>query len=117
MFSYEIENGWYISPINKNCDTACKKHGLICSKNELHSHNLEVDSSGELLRLIRQSGGSTAASVCSGAYGSEPDVPVFNAEFCLYSSSSRSIATFNCSRVSAPEAQQKHRLCYCHSVV
>ena len=81
----------------------------------MQSHNSEVDSSDKVLTLIKQLGGLTAASSCSGAYGTESDVPVFSADFCLFSSASRLPDTFDCSRITSPESQQKRRLCYCQS--
>ena len=81
----------------------------------MQSHNSEVDSSDKVLNLIKQLGGSTAASSCLGVHGTESDVPAFNADYCFFSNALRLPDTFDCGRITSPESDEKRRLCYCHS--
>jgi len=45
--------GWYAADPGASCDTACKKLDLVCTIEGLKSHNGDVDSSEELLDLIK----------------------------------------------------------------
>merc|ERR1711988_1570150 len=47
-------SGWYAAGAVKSCDDACGAQGLFCNEAELHAHNNEVDSSAELLALIKK---------------------------------------------------------------
>merc|ERR1711962_1472367 len=88
----------------ENCDTVCSKNGLICTEAEFAANNNDVDSSEEVLALIKKLGGETGAKSCSK--GDFPAVPLFSKNgICMYSHGQR---------VAGPQEDNKQRLCYCH---
>ena len=106
---------WFLGQPLENCDTVCDKNGLICTEGEFAANNYDVDSSEEVLALIKELGGETAAKSCSK--GDFPAVPLFNKEdICMYSSGQRikRPEKFDCQRVAGPPEDNKQRLCYCH---
>ena len=117
-----VSGDWYIGRIGANCNTTCESHNRVCTETETWKHNSDVDSCGKLKKMINKIRGYNshrlAAYSCSGAYGSESDVPSFstNQEFCFTSAPRRSKYTFDCGRIPTPSSQAKRRLCYCHDV-
>merc|ERR1712029_1093375 len=109
------DDGWFIAEPAENCNDACQKRGLVCTVEEMNSHNDDVDSSEELLTLIGSLGEEINTTSCSGAYGNTEDVPNFSKthNFCLHSSSNKDV--FSCSVNAPPASQAKQRLCYCHT--
>ena len=106
---------WFLGQPLENCDTVCDKNGLICTEGEFAANNYDVDSSEEVLALIKELGGETAAKSCSK--GDFLAVPLFNKEdICMYSSGQRIKRPnkFDCQRVAGPPEDNKQRLCYCH---
>ena len=74
-----------------------------------------VDTSEEVLKLIKKLGGETSAKSCKK--GDFPAVPVFNKDsFCMYSDAARKskASEFDCGRVAGPSKANKQRICYCH---
>ena len=106
--------GWYDSGVDTNCDIACEASGLVCTEAELYNHNSDVDTSGEVLALISQVGGTTSDTDCAGTYGSNVDIPQWMPTKCFRSSTSRAQSTFSCAVTPSPLGQLKRRLCYCH---
>ena len=99
----------------ENCDTVCAKNGLICTEAEFFANNNDVDSSDEVLALIKNLGGTTAAKSCSKK--DFPAVPLFNEkDICMYSNGLKNNRSnkFDCQRVAGPPEDNKQRLCYCH---
>jgi len=88
---------------------------LFCNEADLHAHNNEVDSSAELLALIKKAGGAINASECKGNYGENTGVPNFSPQtnLCFFSSASRSPSKFDCAKKPWPASKNKQRLCYC----
>ena len=80
-----------------------------------------VDTSEEVLKLIKKLGGETSAKSCEK--GDFKAVPVFSKDsFCMYSDPSRKAkelknpkSKFDCGRVAGPPEAEKQRLCFCHS--
>merc|ERR1711962_547823 len=106
---------WFLGIPMENCDTVCGKNGLICTEAEFAANNNDVDSSEEVLALIKKLGGKTTAKSCSK--GDFPAVPLFNKEgICMYSNGQRinRPEKFECKRVAGPQEDNKQRLCYCH---
>ena len=114
---YFLGNGWYLAAVNENCIDACESLRLECSEEEFYQHNAEVDSSVEVLNIIKELGGTISTTSCSGEYGTASDVPVYSSSqnYCLFSNSSRSASTFNCTSLPNPENHNKQRICWCHS--
>ena len=112
-----FEGGWYIAAVNENCIDACTSQNLECSEEQFYQQNSDVDTSSEVLSMIRNLGGTISASSCSHNYGQESDVPNYTSYLndCFYSNSSRSLSTFSCSRLPAPTSNNKQRLCWCHT--
>ena len=109
-----FSDGWHLALSGENCNDTCSRQGLKCSKDEFHQHNKDIDSSVELLSLIKRVGGKTSAKRCSSRYGSGGAVPNFTPSSCYHSDSSRSVSTFDCGRKTSQDLN-KWRLCWCHS--
>ena len=105
--------GWHVARPDTSCDLACLALGLACREDELAAHNAEVDSSAEVLALIRRLEASTTATTCSDEWGATSGVPLFWPDGCVHSMSGRDFETFDCSRAPTPAGQEKQRLCYC----
>ena len=50
---------------------------MICLESELENHNAEVDSSEEVVELIKKLGGNLTSTTCYENYGSKPNTPSF----------------------------------------
>merc|ERR1712100_611004 len=100
-------SGWYAAGAVKSCDDACAAQGLFCNEADLHAHNNEVDSSAELLALIKKAGGAINASECKGNYGENTGVPNFSPQtnLCFFSSASRSPSKFDCAKKPWPASR------------
>ena len=98
-----------------NCVDTCKLHNLECTEKQLQQHNVDVDSSDELLSLIESLGGTTSAHSCSGNFGTSKVIPHYNPTFCLYSDSTRSLSTYDCGKTPADKGKNRRRLCWCHA--
>lgn len=115
-------DGWYDSGARKSCDEGCEALGLVCTEEQLLAHNGDVDTSEEVLRMIRDVAGGTGDAdvqlgICDPQWGEADDVPNWSAGGCHQSSSSRALSTFNCAVAPRGGWQAKHRLCYCHAPV
>ena len=87
---------------------------MICLESELENHNAEVDSSEEVVELIKKLGGNLTSTTCYENYGSDADTPNFgqrqfsvNANFCLTSSNQNK--TYDC----GASSEVNSRICYC----
>ena len=108
--TYQYSEKWYMGDPLENCNTVCKKHGIVCSEKEFQSHINEVDSSEDVLSLIDDLGGITSDKSCSRGY--MPAHPLFNNERCFYGP--ETISKFKCNTVPIPKKKLNQRLCYCH---
>ena len=108
------KGGWYLGASDTNCIDTCNLHNLECSGEEFFRQNNDIDSSEEVLSLIKKLGGRTSASFCSGQYGKKVDFPSFNPKECYYSDSSRFVPTIDCGKMPFPLNRNKQRLCWCH---
>lgn len=104
-------DGWYGAYPAASCATACSNIGLVCTREGLHAHNVDVDGSEKVKALISRLMGSTTDRPCGNEYGSSRDVPVFAAQECWHSAQARALESFDCSH--EPQSN-KRRLCYCH---
>ncbi|KAK3232876.1 hypothetical protein CYMTET_56800 [Cymbomonas tetramitiformis] len=111
-------DGWYDGGAESSCDAGCAAVGLVCTEEQLHAHNGDVDTSAEVLALISQVGGSTSDTDCGSYYGTNTDAPnwVADGTICWRSAVGRALSTFDCARAPGPAGAGKHRLCYCHAV-
>ena len=95
---------------------------MICLESELENHNAEVDSSEEVVELIKKLGGNLTSTTCYENYGSKPNTPSFYPDqssnvanhFCFTSSNQNK--TYDCG--SSPNGagyqnELKARICYC----
>ena len=94
----------------ESCDTACQAHGLVCTKQGFENHHSNVDSSEEVLNLIKTLGGEMSAEYC--ILDNSRASPQFNSVHCLYSNAPD---LFECSKLPKPIKDNKQRLCYCQT--
>ncbi|CAK0806952.1 unnamed protein product, partial [Prorocentrum cordatum] len=117
----KISGSWITGLEDRDCDSTCESHGLICTEAGLYAHNAEVDSAEEVLDLMKSSNRldlQTYDGDCLDDYGTEADIPVVFARGCFRSAENRSFDSFNCSATPVEDPpQMKHRLCYCHEVI
>ena len=98
----------------ESCDTACQKVGLECTIKGLKDNNGDVDTSAELISLIKRLGGKITASSCSGRYGDFADIPNFSESLNFCNIAAVDKTHFSCSvSAGSPASQRKQRLCYC----
>ena len=114
-----FKGDWYIGDPNDNCINTCKSHSLECTEKHLHERNIDVDSSSELLHMIKKLNVTITATSCSDSYEKYSDEPVFSVSdpgnhFCLFTLP-KNESEFNCSTVPGVSAQMKQRLCWCHA--
>ena len=107
---------WFLADINQNCHDACQAVNRHCSEEHLYLHNVDVDTSEEVLRLVKTLGGIISATSCSGQYGTAKDVPLYSTsdDFCLLSNKARQLSSFDYKMVPIPLSEKKRRLCWCH---
>jgi len=112
-YCHEGNHGWKISGHKENCNDACAKHGLVCTEKALFEHNVEVESSYQVLALIKRLGGKSNANTCQQEEWTSKakDVPSFdwNGNYCYAPGKKTSIDDVDCGRRSGDR-----RLCYCH---
>ena len=103
--------------MDENCIDACTSQNLECTEEQFYLHNSDIDSSSEVINLIRKLGGETSVTSCVDWHGKASDVPVYSASqnSCFYSDYTRSLETFDCSRSPNPKSHKKQRLCFCHT--
>jgi len=106
-------DGWFLGDAFESCESACHKKGLICSEADFRLHQTEVDSSDEVLNLIKNLGGSTSATSCES--GNFAAVPLFTNANCMYWASITQPSAFSCTRQPGPKEENKRRICYCKS--
>ena len=90
---------------------------MICLESELENHNAEVDSSEEVVELIKKLGGNLTSTTCYENYGSKANTPSFYPNqssivanhFCFTSSNQNK--TYDCGV--SPNDELKARICYC----
>ena len=99
--------GWYASEPDQSCDSACEAVELMCSADEIHKRNHQIDSAEEVVGLVGMAGEQTAMDCQNDA--SNPAVPYFSLDKCTMSVPDRPLELFNCSAVVA----NSQRLCYC----
>ena len=87
----------------------------MCSNEQLHKFNADVDTSGELIQLINHLGGTTSARVCNDQQQSAGFVPAYNNVSCFQSALERDLSTFDCGEVPTPVNKNIRRLCWCHN--
>lgn len=114
----EGRSGWFDAGEDRSCDEGCADVGLVCSDAAMSAHNRDVDSSSEVLSLLKAAGGTTIARGCGTMRGAEEvAAPWWTKSRCGRSGAGRSGGSFNCSaRPSFPD-QGRHRLCFCHAAV
>ena len=104
-----------IGPVSANCKQACKDEGLICLESELESHNGEVDSSEEVVKLIKKLGGKLTKTTCNTCCGSGANKPRFapNNPNCYTSAAQNK--TYDCGAMpdSVNMEIKRARICYC----
>ena len=90
----DSQGKWYIAKINQNCDDACQAVKKVCSEKQLDRHNVDVDTSQEVLELVRKLGGTIGAIRCSSQFGTSPDVPYYSTSggFCSFSKEGRTLS-------------------------
>eukprot|EP00931_Biecheleriopsis_adriatica_P033276 TRINITY_DN19318_c0_g1_i1.p1 TRINITY_DN19318_c0_g1~~TRINITY_DN19318_c0_g1_i1.p1 ORF type:complete len:138 (+),score=10.27 TRINITY_DN19318_c0_g1_i1:2-415(+) len=108
-----VAAGWYASGVERSCSEGCAALGLICTEDDLHMHNGDVDTSDAVKALINGAGGSTNDDMCEATYGTSPDVPQWKQNVCHRSVVNRPLSTFDCTQRPLPAGQGKQRLCYC----
>ena len=113
------QGNWYLADINQNCHDACQAANRECSEEQLYLHNIDVDTSEEVLTLVQTLGGTISATSCSGQYGTALEVPLYSTSngFCLFSNEARQLSSFDCKMVPIPFSEKKRRLCWCHHSV
>jgi len=111
------EYGWNLAEAGLSCTDACSAVGLACSEDLLYARNEAVDSSQEVLDLIRTRGGiTTNITECTGTATSQPGVPLYNPsnDRCTISAASRASSSFDCGHAPTPASAGKRRLCWCY---
>ena len=115
-----FQGKWYLAGVNQNCADACNSHDLECLEDEFYKHNFEIDSSGELIRVIKKLDVNLWSFLkevdeCDDGYPNGKDVPNLSTkkEFCYFGSSTRSKSTFDCNVRPAPRNLKKQRICWC----
>ena len=106
---------WFLGEPLENCDSVCERNNLICSGSQFALHNDDVDTSKEVIKLIKELGGETSSKSCKK--GDFPAVPLFSKDSsCFTSVASRKSdpSKFDCGKVPGPKSAKKQRLCYCH---
>ena len=108
--------GWNLAEASQNCADACSAVGLECSEDGLYAHNADVDSSEEVLNLIRTLGGEITAEDCTGTATNQPGVPLYvpGNDKCTISDAARDSSSFDCGHVPTPVSKGKRRLCWCN---
>ena len=101
---------WFSGETGENCDTTCEDVGMVCTMQQLHAHNRDVNSSAKISAMALLAG-STTASSCRATHLSAKDVPNWSPGMCYVSGSARARSTFSCD---TKPANFRHRLCYCH---
>ena len=106
LFSAE---GWYIGGTQESCDTACKGHGLVCSKQGYKNHHSDVNSSNNLRDVIERLGGKLPSKSCNK--DNYPYVPSFHSGVCQFATKPD---LYDCTlRPESKKGHKKQRLCYC----
>lgn len=105
--------GWFDGGADRSCDEGCAEVGLGCSESALRARNSEVDSSAEVLALLRRAGGSTSADACEAGSGEDADAPQWGPGACLRSAARRD--AYSCAERPRRRGEGRHRLCYCHA--
>ena len=80
---------------------------MICLESELENHNAEVDSSEEVVELIKKLGGNLTSTTCYEGYGSNVNTPCFYPNNCYTSSNQNK--TYDC----GASSEVNSRICYC----
>lgn len=115
--------GWVISDPQKSCDHACESQGLECVEENLEAHHDEVDSSNEVISLLKDLGISISAEACTNKqdhflFGKGYTNPVYGKntndtkDFCFFAGA-RNSTSFNCSQPGLPLEKNKQRICWC----
>ena len=91
---------------------------MECSEEDLEAHNEEVDSSDEVLSLLKILGVNISATSYKNRTGKGKAVPGYGTnekqDFCLFSDDpSRPLSTFDCSQKPFPLKENKQRICWC----
>ena len=103
-----------IGPDGESCTQACEKNGLVCLESELENHNEEVDTSEEVVELIKKLGGNLTAATCNSNYGTKPTTPIFKSSTNNCFVSSKENKTYGCVDTEpGTDGHKKARICYC----
>ena len=104
----------------ENCDTACDRIGLKCSKEEFKKHNDQVDTCEKMKILVEDISG-LEIDRCVHLHWAQNDIPVlafdsgFHKETVAYHShKAKSKSTFDCKVIPQIQSDKKQRLCFCH---
>ena len=106
---------WHLGKENSDCFSTCMRYGLVCSNEQLQKYNAYVDTSEQIIELIKHLGGTTSAKFCSDQQQSAGFVPAYNNNSCFQSQQERDLSTFDCGEVPKPANKNIKRICWCHN--
>ena len=106
----------------ENCDTACDRIGLKCSKEGFKKHNNQVDTCERIKILVKDIKGlEINRCVAEKEHWAEKDIPVLafdsgfdNETVAYHSHKDKSKSTFDCKAIPQVQSDKKQRLCFCH---
>ncbi len=99
-----IKGNWYLSDQNKNCQDTCQALNMDCSEEEFNLHNEDIDTSEEVINLIRTLGGTISLPYCCSDYGTSAGVPNFSSSHnaCFFSDQARPLSSFDFQKNACP---------------
>ena len=117
---------WIMAKRQENCNTACDRFGLKCSKEEFEKHNNQVETCEGIKNLVEDINGSNWKTMkrinrCVAEHWAQSDIPVlafdsgFAYETVAYiSHKNKSKSTFDCEVIPHIQSNKKRRLCFCY---